>query len=534
MGKFIWVLLFTIPLYSQNILDHVETSSPQDTVRSFMEAMEDYRVGVSEKDEVKIGRISDAIRTLNLQDVPLILRKEKGEETAILLKEVIDRLFEIDYNQIPNEPEWDGRPLTRWRLQNTEITLYRIPSGEREGEFLFSKETVDLTPEFYEKVKHLPYKNPKKGGAHYTEPWVEAYIFPWMRVAYFNIFIWQWIGLTISIFLGLTLRTIAKFSLDRLFLLLKNTKTVWDHRIIEEIKNPATLLLATFVWYLSLRILRFHGDVLGFFHTVLKLTLSISLVWVIYGLMNVLSDYLKSLAEKTASSLDNQLVPLLSKTLKIVVVLFGSLVAIQNLGINVMGVLAGLGIGGLAFALAAKDAVANFFGSLMILFDKPFQVGDWIVVNSSEGVVEEVGFRSTRIRTFYNSLVSIPNAEMMNAKIDNMGRRRYRRFSTRLGLTYDTPIESIEKFVSGIRELAENIPVIWRENLHVYFNEYGADSLQILVYVFFEVGSWAEELKYREEFLLNIKKLAMNLEVEFAFPTQTLHVESLPDGIFPK
>jgi MscS family membrane protein len=245
--------------------------------------------------------------------------------------------------------------------------------------------------------------------------------------------------------------------------------------------------------------------------------------------MNVLGEFLKTVASRTESALNDQLVPLVSKTLKVIVVIFGVLVAIQNLGVNVLGLLTGLGIGGLAFALAAKDAIANFFGSLMILFDKPFQVGDWIVVSGAEGIVEEVGFRSTRIRTFYNSLVSIPNAEMMNAKIDNMGRRRYRRLFTKLNIKIDTPPEKVEEFVTGVRQIVLDNPITWKDNMHIYFNDYSASSLLIMVYIFFEVNNWSQELTEREKVLIGIKKLASDIGVEFAFPTQTLHLESIPE-----
>lgn len=525
--RFFLFLLIAFPIFSQNILHHVKTETPRDTVTSFMKAMEDYRLGVEEEDPEKLKRIQDAVRTLNLEDIPLILRKEKGMETAILLKEVIDRVFEIDYESIPDENNIDGVPIRKHSLQNSEITILRVEDGDRAGSFLFSKETVNITPELFDEVKHLPYINGKKGGAHYKEPWVEEFVSPWMRKEWIGIMIWQWMGLSISVLLGLTLRVISKYILTQIFVALKNNKkSVWDYHIIENIKSPVALLLATLVWYLSLKLLRFDGDVLGFFHTVLKITLSVGLVWTLYSLMDVLSEYLKSLAAKTESSLDDQLVPLLSKTLKIVVLIFSVLVAIQNIGINVMGVLAGLGIGGLAFALAAKDGIANFFGSLMILMDKPFQVGDSIVVNGSDGIVEEVGFRSTRIRTFYNSVVSIPNAEMMNAKIDNMGRRNYRRLNIRLGITYDTRTQKVQEFVSGIRNLASENPMVFKDNMQIFFNDFGADSLVILVYIFFEVKTWPEELTLREEFLIGIKDLAERIGVEFAFPTQTLHIDS--------
>ncbi|MCC5814000.1 MAG: mechanosensitive ion channel [Leptospira sp.] len=153
-----------------------------------------------------------------------------------------------------------------------------------------------------------------------------------------------------------------------------------------------------------------------------------------------------------------------------------------------------------------------------------------MVVNGSDGIVEEVGFRSTRIRTFYNSVVSIPNAEMMNAKIDNMGKRNYRRLSTKLGITYDTTTEKVQEFVAGIRKLASEHPLVFKDNMQIFFNDFGPDSLVILVYIFFEVKTWQEELVNREAFLIDIKNLASRIGVEFAFPTQTLHIESIKNA----
>src|SRR5690606_2130508 len=142
----------------------------------------------------------------------------------------------------------------------------------------------------------------------------------------------------------------------------------------------------------------------------------------------------------------------------IFVVVVGALVGAQNLGIEVFSVLAGLGIGGLAVALAARDSLANFFGSIMIMVDRPFRVGHWIISKGEEGIVEDIGFRSTKIRTFYNSVVSIPNSELAIAPVDNMGLRRFRRVRTTIGVTYDTPPEKIEAFLEGIKNIIKANP----------------------------------------------------------------------------
>ena len=135
--------------------------------------------------------------------------------------------------------------------------------------------------------------------------------------------------------------------------------------------------------------------------------------------------------------------------------MLGILIVLQNMGVNVFSLLAGLGLGGLAFALAAKDTAANLFGSIMILTDRPFKIGDWVKMDGVEGTVEEIGFRSTRVRTFYNSLITIPNATIANVQIDNLGVRQYRRTTATLGVTYDTSMEKMNQFVEGIRKIIE-------------------------------------------------------------------------------
>ena len=195
-------------------------------------------------------------------------------------------------------------------------------------------------------------------------------------------------------------------------------------------------------------------------------------------------------------------------------------------------------IGGLAFALAAQDTIKNFFGSLMIFIDKPFQIGDWITSSNIDGTVEEVGFRSTRIRTFRNSVISVPNGALADLTIDNNGLRQYRRFRTIIKITYDTPADVVEMYVEGLKKLLHAHPATNKENYEIHFNDLGDSSLDILFYVFFEAPTWSDELRCRQEMLLQIMKLTEHLGIEFAFPTQTMHVQSFPgkdiDRLEPK
>lgn len=250
---------------------------------------------------------------------------------------------------------------------------------------------------------------------------------------------------------------------------------------------------------------------------------------VAYKLVDLVGLYFDRLASRSKSTLDDQLVPLVRKSLKIFIVIIGVLFILQNLDFNVTALLAGISIGGLAFALAAQDTIKNLFGSLMIFLDKPFQVGDWVTSGDIDGTVEEVGFRSTRVRTFRNSVVYVPNGKIADATIDNHGLRNYRRFYTRIGITYDTPPEMIVAFVQGLRTIVEKHPHTRKEVFHIYLNDFADSSLSIMFYIFFKAPDWSKELTYRHEVMLDVIKLANHLGVRFAFPTQTLHVETFPE-----
>ncbi len=221
------------------------------------------------------------------------------------------------------------------------------------------------------------------------------------------------------------------------------------------------------------------------------------------------------------------------KTLKVFVVALGFIFVLQNMDVDVGSLIAGASLGGLAFTLAAKDTVANLFGSVSIFADRPFQVGDWVVIEGAEGIVEEVGMRSTRLRTFYGSLVTMPNSKIANATVDNYGMRVYRRTVATLDVTYDTTPEAMEAFCDGIRAILQANPKVRKDYYEVHFTAFAASSLQVMVYFFFKVSSWSEELRERHHVFLEILRLAKGINVEFAFPTQTLHVDSLAQATAP-
>lgn len=252
----------------------------------------------------------------------------------------------------------------------------------------------------------------------------------------------------------------------------------------------------------------------------------LALFWFIYQFVNVVDARLSQWAKTTDSTIDDILVPLLGKTLRIFIIILAGIIVIQNLtGVQIGPLLASLGIGGLAVALAAKDSIANFFGTMTILFDKPFQVGERIVIDNYDGVVENVGFRSTRIRLLTGHVVTIPNEKVVNSGLENIAKRPNIRWLNNIGITYDTPPEKIEKAVSILREiLAEH------EGMHpdfpprVYFNGFNDWSLNIMVLAWYHPPNYWDFQEWVQRTCLEITRRFAAEGIDFAFPSRTLYL----------
>ena len=348
---------------------------------------------------------------------------------------------------------------------------------------------------------------------------------------FFGLKIWQYIGLISLIGLCFVIHRVFTFVIDKILLqtVVRLGKREFAEQYINPVAKPISLLLVAYVLTVLVPVLQLDIVFSHYLIILLKASVPLFITIVMYKLVDVLAVYMAKLADKTDTTLDDQLVPLLRKTMKVFVLLIGTLFVLQNFNFDVTALLAGLSIGGLAFALAAQDMLKNLFGSIMIFIDRPFQIGDWIVGKDIDGDVEEVGFRSTRIRTFHNSVVSVPNGLIADMTIDNMGLRTYRRYKTLLAITYDTPPAVIEAFVSGLKKIVNTHPSTRKDYYNIYLNTFGSSSLDVLFYIFFDVKTWPEELQARHDVNLSIIKLADQLGVRFAFNTQTIHVEDFPE-----
>jgi len=263
----------------------------------------------------------------------------------------------------------------------------------------------------------------------------------------------------------------------------------------------------------------------------LKVTQTITvfaLGWFAFKLVGVMEFFLRKWTSRTETALDDQLVPLIRKTLRVFVLIVVALFVVQNIFEQEIGpLIAGLGIGGLAVALAAKDTLANFFGSVTIFSDRPFHLGERIKVGEHDGVVEEVGFRSTRIRTLMGHQVIIPNSVMSSESVENIGRRPYLKRVMDISVTYDTPAEKLQRGIEIIEEMLSQRSESFARDMppKVYFSEFAASSLNIIVYYWFTPPDWWEYMQFNHDFNMELLRRFNEAGIEFAFPTQTLHLK---------
>ncbi|MBN1942126.1 MAG: mechanosensitive ion channel family protein [Phycisphaerae bacterium] len=254
----------------------------------------------------------------------------------------------------------------------------------------------------------------------------------------------------------------------------------------------------------------------------------IAAAWTLYRLVAVVEHLLRRVTRRSESSLDNQLVPLVRKTLRVFVVIVAAVFIAQTVyEWDIGAVLAGLGIGGLAFALAAKDMLANFFGSATIFADRPFRMGDRILFKGYDGIVEEVGFRTTRLRLLDGNLVTLPNALVANEPIENISRRPSIKRTLNVTVTYDTQPEKLQRGVDILLAMLEARKASFPADTppRVYFSDFNADSLNIVVYYWFSPADWWEYLEFNHDFNMELLRRYNEEGIEFAFPTQTLYMK---------
>ena len=453
------------------------------------------------------------------------IKGDQAENSAIKLKQILDgKGLRVDIDLLPENNNYldtiNGFNIkSRYILfpdKMPDIYLERINS-----KWYYSIETSKKIDDLYREVYPLGTELLKS-------------IIP--KVGHkkvFSVELWQYVGVAIMILLSVLLFFIlnkAVFSALKILekYLLRFTYSSLNASL-QKLSRTIALLMVFYEIEIYVPMLQLSIEVNSFVIKGVHIGQTVLWIYAFLQLINVIMDVYSSYSLKTESKLDDQLGPILRRILRGVVIFIGALKMLTIFGVDAATVIAGASIGGLAVALASQDTVKNLIGTFMIFLDKPFQIGDWIVGGGVEGTVEEVGFRSSRIRAADTSIFTIPNSKLSEIVINNKGLRLFRRYTTTLGIRYDTPPDLIDVFVNGVRSIVHAHPDTRSDSFNVEFVGFGDSALQIMLNVYFKRPGWDAEQSSKHRLHMAIVRFANEIGVGFAFPSQTLIIEDFPE-----
>ncbi len=336
------------------------------------------------------------------------------------------------------------------------------------------------------------------------------------------------IGISVGIFLVFFL--LRKYSTTKIMALLlkatSRTETELDDYLVMSLEKPLQLLFLALGFYLALIYLPLSMEADIFIAKLFRTTIVILVSLVFWNVVDNYSQFADEIRDLASVKIDQILIPFISRTLKIIIVALALVVILQEWEYDISGFIAGLGLGGLALALAAQQTLSNVFGGFVILTDKPFSIGDWILTPSVEGTVEDINFRSTKIRTFAQAVVTVPNSTLANEPITNWTRMGKRRITFILGVIYSTPKEKLERCVKEIRNMLHNHPEIHPETIFVNFDSFGESGLNIFLYFFTRTTVWGDFLEVKEDVNLKIMEILEREGVTLALPSTSIYFEN--------
>ena len=450
------------------------------------------------------------------------LPEKEAIEKAIKIKKVLDgKGLYIDFAKVPTTPNYkDSIGYTSsYKYVLFPQRMPKIYVEKIENSWYYSSETVasidalykEVFPWYVEKLQNMiPVSGHKK---------------------IIGVELWQLLAVIILVvlclFIFVIFKKIAFLILERIqhYITKSNNTNIEVKTVLKKLAHPISLLVALKFIDITFPFLQFSLTVNKWVFLSINIAETVFWIYVFLKLVKVIMQVFIEITGKTESKLDDQLVPILNNLLTGIVVIFGFFKVLQLFGVDTTTMLAGATIGGLAFALASQDTVKNFIGTVAIFLDKPFHIGDWISAGEVTGTVEEVGFRSTRIRAADSTVFQIPNSKLSEMVINNSGLRLFRRYNTNLGLRYDTPPELIEAFVNGVRKIVKEHPETKSDSYNVEFTGFGDSALLIMMNVYFQSLAWGTEQSSKHRLHMAVLKLAAELGVEFAFPSTTVTIE---------
>ena len=470
----------------------------------------------------------DAEKVINLSWVSPLVKEKYGKFMAYVLFKVIEaanvNAFTVSY---ATKPTQKVDILCTSKLLGYSIYLHK-KTLNKEGDciWLFNRKVQKTAIDIFtfEKMK----VNPEQDPFWFTEQhwlWVNL---PFLQFFIFGLSTYMWLRIIIGFFVLYIVFFVTKKVIGYILNVLGRKKSIRNYRKYARGFSRASAIISALFFYnylIEYSIILYYNLFL-YYSYFLTIAYGILFIWWLCELVCLICTSIGFILKQNRGDgfRIEFVVELIQRLLCIMIIIVFTGVLLQKIGVNMINVLTALGIGGLAIAFAGKDTIENLFGSIMIALEKTFKIGDWIVIGDIEGDVEHIGLRSTRIRTFKDSYLTVPNVKFITTSVDNMGARTYRRYDTMLDVEDSTSPGLLQSFTEGINEIIKTTPSMRKKGNYIKVNNIGESSIKILVYVFFLVEDWGEELDEREKFILNILRLAEEMNIRLAYPTQTLKI----------
>ena len=532
-------------------LEPADTISPRNTLinlidniveahRILQAADQDYETatGLFKSDAVRkqealaMVYLNRAAGSANLSEIPPATRQFLAMEAILQLKEVLDRVPLPSFETIPDQQEVEAQGLTRWRVPHTSIDIVRVDEGPRSGEFLFDPRTVAQAPHMYRAVNHLPYLATETRGLYalfVSTPgrllppkwlaWVED-LPAWMKAPYYGKALWQWVALVLTLLTAL----FVPYLFSRWLRSLKDPGSEFM-AVLRRMVVPGIALLG--LWsaeYLLIQQINFTGQSLVVVLNGLLIPITLLGAHVSYLVALLVAEGIISSPRIDTASLDANMLrmvgSILGGSLGVAILFYGA----NHLGVPIVPLVASLGVGGLAVALAARPTIENLIGGIILYIDRPVRVGDFCSFGDHMGTVELIGLRSIQLRARDRTVITVPNATFADMEIINWARCDMMQIRTTIGLRYETGAEQLRYVLVRLREMCLGHPKIDNNTIRVRFAGYGASSQDIDIRIYASTRDWNEYFAIREDILLRVGEIVEAAGTGFAFPSRTLYV----------
>ena len=484
-------------------VDEFGRGSPRGTVNGYLEACRE-------------GDYKKASNYLDLRRIP-----GGGPTLARKLRTVLSRTLWVDVETLSQDHKGtanDGLPSYRDRLGTIDITegkvdilLQRVPRGDGVSIWKIAGVTVSQVPDLYAEF-----------GYGVLERFLPKFFFD---IQFLDIALWQWIGLLVLVLLAaVTSWLLAVVVVRTIGALVARTKTSIDDRLFEVSVSPIRLAIAVLIFRTGLVPLGLGVETMALLSAIFSAFLIVAVTWLLIRVTDVLSSIAEEQLVERGQMSTTVLVPPGRKAVKVIILLFALVAILSNFGFNVAALLASLGVGGIAVALAAQKTIENLFGGITLYADRPVRVGDFCRFGDKMGTVEEIGIRSTRVRTLDHTVITIPNATFSNIEIDNITARERIRLRAIITVRYETSPDQLRYILVEIRKLLYSHERVIPDTPRVRFINFGAYSLDIEVLAYVNTTDWSEFLGIREDIFLRIMDIIEASGTGFAFPSQTLYM----------